>query len=222
MQAEFWLKRWQDGETGWQQENTNSNLIRHWGELAPVPSGAVLVPLCGKSLDMLWLASRGHAVVGVELSAVAAESFFHDNNMDAKWSTHEGMPVMESGPFRIFCGDFFDINSQMLGPIDYIYDRAALIALPDSLRTRYAQQLGALVSPSARGLLLTIEYDSSRRDGPPFSISQIETESLLLSHFEINLLGENDIIDEKPKYRAWGLDSLIERRYELVARGNNH
>lgn len=40
------------------------------------PDATVFVPLCGKSLDIGYLASLGYRVVGVELSELAVEQLF--------------------------------------------------------------------------------------------------------------------------------------------------
>lgn len=220
MQAEFWRNRWVDNEIGWHQESANGLLQEYWNQVTGGESGTVLVPLCGKSLDMVWLAQQGHHVIGVELSDVAIESFFRENGLDASWEDRAGFRVMQAGPYTLYCGDFFETVPELLGSIDFIYDRAAHIALPETMRARYAKHLAGLVSSRTRALLLTVEYDQSRRDGPPFSVPGREIESNFSGKFQIETLSHNEIIDIKPKYKEWGLDSLMER-VSLLKVGEN-
>ena len=217
MQAEFWRNRWVDNEIGWHQDSTNGLLQEFWKEVTGGQPGTVLVPLCGKSLDMIWLAQQGHQVIGVELSDVAVESFFRENGLEAAWQERDGFRLMQAGPYTIYCGDFFETSSKLLGTVDFVYDRAAHIALPQEVRTRYAKHLVTLITKKTRALLLTVEYDQSRRDGPPFSVPGPEIETNFSNGFDIKTLCHNEIIDIKPKYRDWGLDSLMERATLLQA-----
>jgi thiopurine S-methyltransferase len=218
METLSWRKRWVDNQIGWHQEKFNPRLLTYWQGVAGDDKGAVLVPLCGKTLDMIWLAEQGHPVVGVELSEIAIEAFFKENEMDAQWHEEHGVRLMRCGVFTIYCCDFFETDTKWLGPIDFIYDRAAHIALPPQVRRRYAEHMGQLMSAQTRGLLLTVEYDQERHDGPPFSVSQIEIEQNFGIDFELDILCENEIIENQPKYREWGLDSLIERAHCLKAK----
>ena len=56
---EMWLERWQEGRTGWHEDTGNESLMRHWR----VTGRRVLVPLCGKTPDMRWLADHGNQVI---------------------------------------------------------------------------------------------------------------------------------------------------------------
>ena len=218
MEAQAWRKRWVDNQIGWHQEKFNPRLLKYWEGVAGEHKGAVLVPLCGKTLDMLWLAEQGHHVIGVELSEIAVESFFQENKMDAQWHELNGIRFMRSGLITIYCCDFFDTDTTWLGEIDFIYDRAAHIALPPPVRRRYGEHIVKLMCNRTRGLLLTIEYEQDKHDGPPFSVGQVEIEQNFGNHFDLVMLCENEIIENQPKYREWGLDSLIERAHILKAR----
>ena len=48
-----------------------------------VPDGtcSVFVPLCGKSLDMVWLLEQGFSVTGCEISELAVQQFFTENSI---------------------------------------------------------------------------------------------------------------------------------------------
>ena len=116
MTPEFWHQRWQRGEIGWHSDAVNRHLTEYWPRLG-VPAGAcVLVPLCGKSLDMLWLAGEGYVVVGVELSEQAVAAFFDENGLNA------AVTDLAPHPFRrwsvdeitLLVGDFFDLSTETL------------------------------------------------------------------------------------------------------------
>src|SRR5271168_4030892 len=84
VQPEFWHDRWRTGQIGFHQSAVDRHLAAHWPTLELAAASPVFVPLCGKSLDLLWLRDRGHAVLGVELSAVAVESFCMENAVPAR------------------------------------------------------------------------------------------------------------------------------------------
>ena len=79
MKADFWHEKWLEAKQGFQQEKINSRLIKYWHTLDIPNQSDVFVPLCGKSLDMLWLKDEGYNVTGCELSQIAGESFFKEN-----------------------------------------------------------------------------------------------------------------------------------------------
>jgi thiopurine S-methyltransferase len=219
MQPEFWHQRWQRGETGWHLTEINLHLQEHWPRLGVGPGERVLVPLCGKTLDLLWLAGEGHRVLGVELSPIAVEALFRDNGLTPE--------VVEDPPFRryrldeieILCGDFFDLDATYLGEIAAVYDRASLIALPPELRPRYVSHLDGLIRPQTRGLLITLTYDQAQMAGPPFAVREAEVQALFGPRFEIQPLADVDVLEESPNFRSRGVTSLREQVYALHPRG---
>ena len=84
MQNEFWHQKWESNQIGFNQEQPNELLIQYFATLNLKAGDRVLAPLCGKSIDMLWLASQGVDVIGVELSSIACEAFFSENNIPVK------------------------------------------------------------------------------------------------------------------------------------------
>jgi thiopurine S-methyltransferase len=178
MNREFWLERWQKGQIGFHQDEPEARLVA----LFPRPAAGgerVLVPLCGKSLDMVWLAGQGCEVVGVELSRLACEAFFEENGVECTVRREGRFEVFRGGPYAIYCGDYFDLTPAELAGVSAYYDRAALIALPPEMRSRYVVHLRALLSDRApRGLVLAIEYPEGLMQPPPFSVSPAEVESL--------------------------------------------
>jgi thiopurine S-methyltransferase len=170
MKAEYWLSRWQAGQIGFHRAEVNPRLVEQHRFLSE--SLRVLVPLCGKSTDLEWLAVQGHEVVGIELSELAAEAFFSERGFVPERRSRGAFRELRHGAVTILVGDFFDATSELLGAIDGAYDRAATIALPADLRGRYAAHLQGLLPPKSRLLLVTLHYDAE--GGPPFSVSPDE------------------------------------------------
>jgi thiopurine S-methyltransferase len=198
-----WLERWQEGRTGWHEEEGNASLKKHWQG-----SGhTVLVPLCGKSVDLVWIAAQGNRVIGVELSEIAVEAFFEEQQMtysksDGTLSRYEANDV----DITIYCGDFFALTSLQC---DAHYDRGALIALRADLRPAYAAHVSSLLSADARQLVITLNYDDTVAAGPPFSVEDSE----LLSYWpQLACVETRDDIDNAPpKFIDDGLDELLEK-----------
>lgn len=153
----LWLKFWRDQRTDFHQSVVNPLLSKFWPELGLPQGSRVFVPLCGKSLDMLWLAQQGHEVIGVELSPVAVEAFFNENGLHPTQQQVGACTLWRNGKISILCGDYFALQQSDLGLIDTVYDRSALTALPEEIRDEYVAQLRRLVSDSAQVFLLTVE-----------------------------------------------------------------
>lgn len=169
--AVFWQEKWERGETGFHEPQANPLLTRHIAAL-DLPAGArIFVPLCGMSQDMVWLAGQGFHVTGCELSDIAVRRFFSDLGITPDIRDAEALRCFSAGTIRIFAGNIFDLMPDLLGPMDGIYDRAALIALPEDLRRAYVAHLLSLTGPVPE-LLVTLDYDQSCLKGPPFSVDE--------------------------------------------------
>ncbi len=154
----FWLKTWQDEQQyGFHEQQVNPLLARFWPTINTLSGGRVLVPLCGKTLDMLWLAEQGFQVIGVELSPIAVKAFYKENGLKAKKKRIGNFVRWSSGSITIWCGDFFALSKQKIGKIDAVFDRAALSAMPEDSQEIYLQQLLALLNRDTCLLLLTLE-----------------------------------------------------------------
>lgn len=215
MDGAFWLDRWKRGQIGFHQDKVLPLLAKHWPALELADSSRVLVPLCGKSLDMLWLAEQGHEVLGIELSSLAVQHFFEEAGLQAeRFGSHLGEHY-RAGAIEIICGDAFAFGPEDLVGIDAVYDRAALIALPPSLRQVYADSIYRGLPSGCRGLLITLEYDQAQMEGPPFSVPQSEVETLL--HVcTPELLERRDLLPHEPDFRARGLTALDTAVYALT------
>lgn len=214
MEAGFWHNRWENELTGFHLNEVNDNLKSNWTALNLKEGARVFVPLCGKSLDLIWLAEQGHEVVGIELSPLAVEAFFSENKLEATQTQINGMDVWKSDKISLFSGDIFKLTPEMLGKIDAVYDRASLIALPPKMRQDYALKLDELVK-SAPKLLVTLEYDQSKMDGPPFSVSEEEINTLYEAKYQVNRLFSQNVLDENDSFRKKGLDYMNECIYLL-------
>jgi thiopurine S-methyltransferase len=184
---QLWLQFWRDQRTDFHQAEVNPLLAKFWSSLHLPAASRVFVPLCGKSLDMIWLAQQGHDVIGVELSAVAVRGFFRENGLKPIKRRQGHFTLWQSGKISILCGDYFALHKTDLGNFDSVYDRAALTALPEKLRSRYVAQLCLIVPKTARVFLLTIE-DAAERETLAQSIGVgEEIKTLYAAFFEINL-----------------------------------
>ena len=177
MEQEFWLDRWRANEIGFHQAHVHPLLVAHWNAIAPSAGQRVLVPLCGKSLDLCWLAARGFEVVGFELSVVAVTAFFDEQGLSPEVREEGAFKVFSAGSITLYCGDFTHATGSC-APCSAVYDRAALIALRPLQRPKYLDTVRRLCHPHAQGLLITVEYGEGAIVAPPFSVEAAEVRSL--------------------------------------------
>ena len=176
MKPAFWLEKWRANEIGFHQAEVH-NLLQNWSRLRLPANARVLVPLCGKSVDMLWLSQQGHSVVGVELSDIAAQAFFQENGLDVTTEEIQPFTRYSGSNIEIWVGDFFAMEPEHAGHIDAIYDRAALIALPIANRQAYITQCDKLGGDTQKTLLVGLEYLPDAIVPPPFSMSRSDIEA---------------------------------------------
>jgi thiopurine S-methyltransferase len=177
----------------------------------------VFVPLCGKSRDLLWLRAQGHAVLGVEVSPIAVRDFFKENQLTPEVTRREPFEEWEADGLTILCGDFFALTPEWLTNIQAVFDRASLIALPPEMRARYAAHMASILPPTAKILLVTMEYSGQGMQGPPFSVEEAEVRNLYEKHFAVTSLLRKDILADNPRFRERGLSELHEHVYRLQA-----
>jgi len=193
MEADFWHDMWASGVVGFHQSDVNEYVQNHWSKLKLSGDESVLVPLCGKSLDMIWLAHQGHSVLGVELSQKALDEFLLENHITAEPHHSEQYCGYELPAMTLLCGDFFHLSAEQCRDISVVYDRAAIVALPLAMRKEYVAHLNAILPKGAQQLVITMEYDQSKLQGPPFSVSEHEINTLY-SEFEIEKLEEKHMM----------------------------
>ncbi|WP_456292682.1 thiopurine S-methyltransferase [Pseudomonas sp. AK106] len=218
MEPRFWHERWAINQIGFNQASVNPHLLRLWPELTATPGERVLVPLCGKSIDMVWLLNQGFHVVGAELSEIAVAGFFSENGWQPAIEERGALKVYRGEGCEIWCGDFFALTPEDVGDCTAFYDRAALIALPPDLRWRYVKQLNHLLSNDACGLLVTLDYDQSLIAGPPFSVDEDEVLQLLSPNWRVKRVADLDVLEQGLKFKQAGATSLMEYAYRLYRR----
>jgi len=196
----LWLQMWRDRRTAdFHQHTTNPLLTHWWPTLVQRSDSRVFVPLCGKSLDMLWLARQGHEVIGVELSPVAVKAFFKENRLRPVKRRQGTFTLWQSGRITILCGDFFALTAADLGRIDTVYDRAALTALPEDVRRPYVEQLRRVIPDSAQVLLLTIEDAEPGTTAAQDGQVDAEITALYTADFHIDLAHTESRLEVDPQ-----------------------
>lgn len=215
MHHDFWLERWAEDRIGFHLAAPNPALVRYWPELG-VPAGVpVLVPLCGKSHDVAWLAEAGHPVVGIELAERACAAFFRERGWVPAVDRDGLFRRYRSGDVTILEGDFFHYAPP--GPVPAVYDRASMIALPPAMREAYAARIVAMTARRAQVLLLTLDYDDDERKGPPFAIPADEVRAHYGAAFAIERLDQRDLREADPE-RYGGARRMVEETWRLVRR----
>jgi thiopurine S-methyltransferase len=216
MKKDFWLERWEREEIGFHQNEINPYLLQYWQETLPVHGSKVFVPLCGKSHDMRWLRKQGHSVLGVELSAIAAQAFFKEFGYAPHKATCEKFDQYDADEVHILCGDFFDLEKNSLAEVGAVYDRASLVALPQEMRERYVRHLVDILPPGIKILLITFDYSQQEMSGPPFAVSESEVEALYCDHADIRLLSQHDALAQNPRFQERGLSRMQENIFLLA------
>lgn len=185
---QFWAELWQNDRISFHKQQVNSDLIRYWPELNLAPGATVLVPLCGKSLDMLWLAEQGHNVIGIELCEQAVLQFASEHQLVFQQRDFGQVKNYCTGSLSLWIADIFDFDTSLIPPIDAIYDRAALIALSDKLRPAYVRTCLKWLKPEGCILLKTMSYNQSEMEGPPYSVSDEDVADLYMGCNELHCL----------------------------------
>lgn len=213
MHAEFWQKRWSEGRLGFHQSHVNDLLRAYWPKLGCLPEQNVFVPLCGKSLDMLWLRQQGHPIVANDLIDTAAQDFFSEAQLAYQCQRKMSFTEYSSPEIRFWAGDYFALAPEWISPEGApigFYDRAALAAMPPGQQARYVEQLARLVPPRSRGLIIALEQDKALDVGPPFSLPAAHLDRLFSPYFEIQAWAREPIAGKSPQ--AWDCVYALERR----------
>ncbi len=218
MKREFWLERWRQGRISFHRSEHNPYLVRHLPALGLGPGSAVLVPLCGKSLDLHLLRRAGYRVVGVEVAPLAVEAFFADAGLQPERSRQGPFERYSTDGIDILCGDFFALRPSSAPRFAAVYDRAALIALPAPMRERYAVLVAELLHPGATGLLIALEFTKGHWPGPPHEVSEAEVRSLYEPAFDVTVLERTAPSPASPCFQEGGLLEVRDVVYLLVRR----
>lgn len=192
MDAKFWHQRWQSNETGFHESQANSLLVANLNLLSVARDERVFLPLCGKTLDIAWLLSKGYRVAGAELSELAVKQLFEGLAIDPIIADAGKLKHYSASGLDLYCGDIFQLDQNILGTVDAVYDRAALVALPLAMRHQYSKHVTAIAA-NARQLVITFEYDQSAMQGPPFSISADEVYQHYKNNYKVTALASRQV-----------------------------
>ncbi len=192
MEESFWVDKWQTGEIAFHEGSPNRFLASYFGSLRLPKGSRVFLPLCGKTRDIAWLLASGYHVAGAELVGTAIDQLFTELGIQPSITKRGALTHYSAKHIDIYVGDIFKLNAELLGPVDAVYDRAALVALPKETRARYTAHLSALTA-AAPQLLISYEYDQSQMSGPPFSVSSTEVAQHYGERYEIKLLTSADV-----------------------------
>lgn len=213
---DFWHNAWENGKQGWHQKAVNGHLETWWNKFDSDKKAGVFVPLCGKSLDMLWLLEQGHAVTGVELNENAVKTFFIEHGIPYDKNDNGPFNTYQSDGLEIHAGDFFKLKQEYLGGARLVFDRAALIALPRAMRIDYADKMREILPLGSKIFLITTVFDQNQMSGPPFSVEDEEVFKLFGNGFEIKKI----IFSEDPSLLGGlarrGLKKLAENVFFLT------
>lgn len=234
MDPEYWKEVWKKDDIPFHQSEINTDL-KKWIPLWNFPPCTVaFVPLCGKSLDLIWLKEKGFEVLGVEVSEKAVTTFFQEQGIPSK-TQQEGAIIRHQGKsLTIYQGDFFDLQKEHLKDVSLIYDRAALVALPAEKRKEYARHLISLL-PSKKVTILMITFSlgrfahslppailtKSKTLGPPFCVEEEEIQENWGEAFEIKKIREEEgLFAEYSRYYKEGIFQYSKKVYCLTSKGS--
>lgn len=187
MEHEFWHRKWETNEIGFHQEAFNPHLVKHFSVLQLAGGSCVFVPLCGKTRDIHWLLDQGFRVVGVELSELAVQQLFANLSLTPEIENVGALRRYRAPGLDVLVGDFFALSPDLVGEIDAVYDRAALVALPPAMRDQYAAHLTRLAAGASQ-LLVSFAYDQHAMPGPPFCVPGDEVTGHYGAEYHIRLL----------------------------------
>lgn len=213
MEAEFWRERWRENRIAFHESEPNGMLTAHLDALLLAPDARVFLPLCGKTRDIGWLLGRGLRVAGAELSEIAVADLFRELGAEPEVTDAGALQRWRAPGLDVFLGDVFALERAALGPVDAVYDRAALIALPHDVRPRYAAHVAALTG-AARQLLVTLDYDPARAAGPPFPVDEAEVVRVHGAVYALSALSDRDTTLRGGEIPARESAWLLTRRQE--------
>jgi len=212
MEISFWDSKWEKGHIGFHMENGYEPLQKFWEKLGLPDKAAVLVPFCGKSVDLVWLAGNGANVKGVEIIEKTVKEFFKEQQLTPNITENGDFNIYKTGPIEIWQGDFFKLNKSKLDSVDVVYDKGGLVAIPEKLQENYVKKLFELSDPGTKILLHHFQYPQEEMDGPPFSVPLDRIKKLYGEHYTIRTLLQETTNRKYEKFEERGLKSpLLER-----------
>lgn len=198
LQAEIeagWKEKWKEGMARWHKSEVRKTLRKYLNDLTQEePNVSILVPWCGKSLDIPWLCSEGYDVVGIELSEIAAQQLFQENNIPYSVSKEGEFVIYQAQDrkLKIITGSYYKVTPEIAGKFEAVWDVNAFgAAMPDN-RQKYISVLMSLLKPKGRVLLSSWEYGEVPRDRAPFSLPCALVKELFQKKFEVTFLEKRE------------------------------
>ncbi len=216
MEISYWQSRWRKNNTGWHMDQVYPPLPDIWTRASFKSNACVLVPLCGKSLDLHWLAERAKHVIGVEVSQQALQEVIQKHAEQFTRDSSHGFTIYHSERMELWEGDFLKLPTSEIPAPDIIYDKAAMVALPPTSRPDYAQKLLDCCGEDTQILLQTFKYNQDEMTGPPFSVDAKEISRHFGKRFSLRLMHEQSKFDELSKFQQRGLSSYLKEKVFLL------
>ncbi|XP_033756355.1 probable thiopurine S-methyltransferase [Pecten maximus] len=180
-QIQGWLNNWEGDCTPWHMSDVHEGLARYYKVLVNKPSvqNKIFLPLCGKSVDIKWLADRGNEVVGVEAAEMGLVEFFAEQNIEysveAAASVKGKLFRSRDNKIRLYCCDIFDFSASVECGFSGVWDRGSIEALEFEDRKRYIELMRTLISSETGYLAEIVERDLGK--GPPYYVTADELEA---------------------------------------------
>ena len=148
LSEEFWSKRYQEGNTGWDLGVASPPLVQYFDQLANKEI-TVLIPGCGNAYEAEYLHRKGFK--NVFLIDIAKEPL---NNF---YERVEGFPKE-----HVIHGDIFEHESRY----DLIIEQTLFCAIDPVLRENYIYKIGSMLNEGGKyvGVLFERHFDG----GPPY------------------------------------------------------
>lgn len=214
-ELERWRQLWRGDDIPFHRPDVHPDLVEFGDAILEGGPHRILVPLCGKSVDMAYLTERGHEVIGVEVVERAVTEFFEERGLRPEVEAVDRLTMYRAGSLTVVRGDIFEIDRSHVGQVDRIWDRAALVALPAHMRGDYTRHLRQLAAPGWAMLLSSIEYDTTVMSGPPWSVPEEEIR-LHYPGASFERLARRDALDRAPHMRERGHTWLTESTYLIT------
>ncbi|XP_039978039.1 probable thiopurine S-methyltransferase isoform X1 [Xiphias gladius] len=224
MELVEWEQRWQEDRIGFHQPHVHKMLEINIDKVLSKRTGVrFFFPLCGKAVDMNWLASMGHSVVGVDISEKAIKQFFEENNLTYSEEPVPAIPgakVYKSSEKNItlYQCDLYKFCSSIEGQFGAIWDRGSLVAINPRDREKYTSLIISLMAKDCRYLLDTLLYNPDLYKGPPFFVPDEQVHSLFGKSCDIERLQSVDALTDRQ--REWGLDYLTENVHLITPKSS--
>lgn len=220
MTQELWREKWRSNDIAFHQERINPLLKAHLPRVKLNPGDRILVPLCGKSLDMGWLNQCHYRVMGVELSSVAIADYFDELGVKPQRQMQGNFTRWWHKHIQIWCGNIFDLNLLDVDRIKLIYDSAALTAFDADERQTYVDHFAKILPMRTQIMLMTTETaDVQYTD----SVARIDSEvkNLYQADYRIELLHGQDSLKIDPEFPQLPARMLEEKIYLMHNRSHH-